>query len=307
MDQALLPSGTMIGKLTVLSYVDKGNYGQVYYVHSKKDNKNYAMKIEYNKGQELTLPKECFFVQNLDNARIAQIVGTGRTKNFLFILEEALGPSLMMLMKKMKTFTIPQAVEIAKESLKCLREFHKCNLVHNDFKPANICVRPNSNAPMALIDFGLSFFNRHPVTGELLPDIGPLGTLKYAALKNHRRQKCGPADDLKSWSYVLLELFGKKLPWRHMNKNEEILNMKLETSTTDLCRKLPKQIALIFDYIWKLDSQDEIDYDKILELLEKIKGFSLFKSTSEEIWEGIFKQFQNEIYFLNEKTRQLKE
>lgn len=299
-----LEVGTKVDNYEVLKYIDSGCYGSVYYVRDIDSNKVYAMKIESLKRRNLTINKENHYVEKLNDPRIVKILDHGKTETFIYIIEEPLGPSLLHYMKNHKV-TTEQAIEIGKESLLCLKALHENSLCHNDYKPANICLRPRSNAPMAVIDFGLSFHYRSRVNNKLLKKKAAFGTKRYAPPKSHLGESVFPCDDLISWSYVLLQLFGKKLPWYKATEHDEILQLKLESKPKKLCQGLPKPIEQILTYIFELAPNDQIDYDEIIRLLNKCH--KLFKPKPSSVWEGLFKQIDSDLEFVPEKTTQLED
>lgn len=300
-----LEPGTVVGRHEIVKYVNRGCYGQVYYAKDVKTGDNFAIKVETSETKPPTVANEYKLVKNLDLPRVVKIFSYNKEKDIHYIVEEALGPSLLDLTDKIY-LSAPQIAEIGKETLLALRDMHTNNIVHNDFKPANICFRPRSNCPIALIDFGLSTYYTDPTTGHRLSDSGSSGTPRYCAPKKHQQEKCNPIDDLYSWFYTLVELTGVRLPWTNMSDSKKIHSLKTKISAKELCINCPKQYIDIYNYIVNFQSDGIPDYFKIIRLLEKTKGFKLFSPSKKLIWQSIFANMINDFDYVQYSTRQLK-
>lgn len=77
---------------------------------------------------------------------------------------------------------------------------------------------------MFIIDYGLARCFRNE-NGEIKPprkSIGFRGTLRYVSLRVHKKQECGPVDDLISLFYTFLELLRGSLSWRKLHSFSEV-------------------------------------------------------------------------------------
>ena len=83
-------------------------------------------------------------------------------------------------------------------------------------------------------------------------------------------------DDFESLAYVLIYLINGSLPWENIkikNKEEkikEILEMKNQIKTEDLCSGLPDEIKLFASYIKNLKFEEEPDYNYLKNLLKVV-------------------------------------
>jgi hypothetical protein len=75
---------------------------------------------------------------------------------------------------------------------------------------------------------------------------------------------------------MLIYFFLGQLPWQNMDakdkkeKYEKILEKKLMTPVSSLCKDLPEQMANLLRYVRKLYFDSKPDYDYIREQLESI-------------------------------------
>lgn len=53
------------------------------------------------------------------------------------------------------------------------------------------------------------------------------GTLRYAPLGCHRRRPPGRRDDLESWMYQQIEFTKGYLPWKNLDDEQAIMNVKV--------------------------------------------------------------------------------
>lgn len=52
------------------------------------------------------------------------------------------------------------------------------------------------------------------------------GTLRYVSLRVHAREEPGPADDLVSLFYSMIELIRGSVPWRSLHHNNDVWLVK---------------------------------------------------------------------------------
>ena len=89
-------------------------------------------------------------------------------------------------------------------------------------------------------------------------------------------------DDLESLGYMFLYFLRGSLPWQGLKAGDEtdleeqILEMKKNISTGDLCRDLPKEFATYFDHLRSLDFDETPKYAYLRKIFSNLfirKGF----------------------------------
>lgn len=78
-----------------------------------------------------------------------------------------------------------------------------------------------------------------------------------------------PRNDLQSLAYVLIDIIGGNLPWKHAENEEGLINTKRDTPVSELVKGIPEPLAKFTKYVYDLDSDskvDGIDYDYLLTL-----------------------------------------
>ncbi|CAI2342425.1 unnamed protein product [Caenorhabditis sp. 36 PRJEB53466] len=124
----------------------------------------------------------------------------------------------------------PTVGRIINQSIAALRDLHEIGYLHRDVKPANMCfgITAKNRHVLMLLDFGLVRRFKEP-DGEWRqhrPKAGFRGTQRYVSVRVHARLEQTPADDLVSLLYTSLELLTGELPWRSMEKSEDIWKIK---------------------------------------------------------------------------------
>jgi serine/threonine protein kinase len=167
-------------------------------------------------------------------------------------------------------FQLATVLSFARLSLKMIARVHSFGFVHCDIKPMSFLVRPRSNAPLCLTDFGLARGFRDPATGEHIRQNGKArftGTLKYASPNAHKGIELTRRDDLMSWFYSVVEMHSGKLPWDRVSDRREALVAKEAADAAELCEGLQPNFVRIFEYIRNLAFSEDPDYDFLLGLI----------------------------------------
>ncbi|KAI6193405.1 Protein kinase domain-containing protein [Aphelenchoides besseyi] len=88
-------------------------------------------------------------------------------------------------------------------------------------------------------------------------------TYRYASIRMHERKESGPADDIESWLYAMVEMHKGKLPWKSLDDCDQIYKMKKETKITDLTAGMPDPFLKSWYYVSQLKWDNTPDYDHI--------------------------------------------
>ena len=82
------------------------------------------------------------------------------------------------------------------------------------------------------------------------------------------------------------------LPWERikdegtvLQKNEKIKHMKMHTSTEQLCKDLPVELALYLDHVKSLGFEDRPDYDYLKRLFRDLFYHEGFEFDSVYDWD----------------------
>ena len=132
---------------------------------------------------------------------------------------------------------------------------------------------------MYLIDFGLSRRYKDPKTKEHIPykeGKSILGTVRYVSIYTHFGIEQSRRDDIESLGYILVYLAKGILPWQGQKaktkkeKYKIIMDKKTEYKPDMLCRGLPDEFRLYFEYIRGVQFPERPDYSYLKGLFTKV-------------------------------------
>lgn len=144
------------GRYTIEKLLGHGAHSVVFLAKDKETGKHVAVKLvstpeldSFSKAFVETAGK----IKNIESPNILKIYDFGQyAGRFYIILEFAEKGDLARLLKQRK-FTEEEAVKVALELIKGLKEFEKQGIVHFDIKPENIMISGNN---YKLGDFGIA-------------------------------------------------------------------------------------------------------------------------------------------------------
>ena len=157
----------------ILNELGKGNFGKVFKVNSKKNNKIYAMKmVDIEELKNLPKPEtgkvsnayrlalnESKFLRLLSHPNIIKYYNSFQEGDYLYIIEEfADNGDMVNLLKKhrdkKKYIREKKLWNIFLQCMEGLAYIHKCGVIHRDIKTKNIFLDKNMNIKIG--DFGTS-------------------------------------------------------------------------------------------------------------------------------------------------------
>jgi serine/threonine protein kinase len=268
--------------------VGRGKQGIVYSAIDSVDNRKVAIKIITDDEDERERFKtEVNILEKIKklgkDKSFPEIISIELNKKFYFI-SELLGYSLMDIQNKFNScsgFTIKTVIMIGIQLLDRIKTFHSLGFVHGDIKPANIMFgKGNQKNMLYLIDYGLSKEEStcsKPIIPPSVYNKAMLqlnGTPLYASISSHLGwTKMFKKDDMDSFIYMLINISKDSpvLPWFKLpimsDKYNNILCSKMKVTSEEICKGMPQEFKIMYEYIIGLSHLDVIDYDKIEKLL----------------------------------------
>ena len=144
----------------ILKNLGKGNFGKVYLVRSKIDDKFYAMKVlRKQKIKELDnvnqTKAEREILEKLNHPFIMKLRYAFQTVDKLHLVTDFMqGGELFTHLHKESRFEESKAIFYISEVILAIEYLHKNNIIYRDLKPENILI--GSDGHIKLTDFGLS-------------------------------------------------------------------------------------------------------------------------------------------------------
>lgn len=268
-----LPQGLKVKDYQIIDFIGAGGYGDIYTVQNIKDNKLYAMKIEYFDAEKQGLDDEVHFMKKIQGTPLLPILYINGTQdNFRYLIMELLGPSISAMRRSLPNhcYNNFSVNALAFHMLECIEELHRHGITHRDIKPGNFLLRPDRMHPICLIDFGLSKSYISPITSQHIPysnKAGFTGTCRYASVNAHDSIELSRRDDLYSWFYSVIELAEGRVPWPGSKNREATVTLKKTMTIQELCQSLSPQFMEIYRSIRSLSFPQQPNYDRIKSLI----------------------------------------
>ncbi|KAA6364533.1 MAG: putative protein serine/threonine kinase [Streblomastix strix] len=260
--------------------IGSGTYGVIFSALYKTVDiyKHVAIKLEKSHPQQYTLQINEIIVMKAmtESKHFAKFFQCGTCDKYKYVVMELLGPSLLCLINRKRPykFTLLQLLKFGTQAVKILQELHEAGFVHRDVKPDNFVIGNSleTSGTIYLIDFGLCK-QLNKKDGLIIKPTVPgsfRGTMRYASPNAHKHIEMGRQDDLISLLYMMIELFGGKLPWTSQTTDEDEISLLKEQSTPDvLLNKMPTVFHEFYHHIFTLDYEDEPDYDMLVDLFQE--------------------------------------
>jgi calcium-dependent protein kinase len=205
-----------------------GAFGEVWLVHHKDLDRDFAMKIikkrKNKKNDEREILNEIEILKKLDHPKILKVVDFYSTlKKYYIITEYCHEGELFNEIIKVGKFDEGQAAFIINQILKAITYCHKMNIIHRDIKPENIMItnrEKNGCLQVKLIDFGTAkIFEKGHQENKYV------GSSYYMApeiIKRKYDEKC----DLWSIGVIMYILLTGRPPFDGNDDDEILENVK---------------------------------------------------------------------------------
>ncbi|KAJ3158824.1 Tau-tubulin kinase 2 [Geranomyces michiganensis] len=219
---------------------------------------------------------------------------------YSYLVMRLLGPNLSDVRRQTPShrFPLPSTSHIAVQMLHAIETLHSIGIVHRDIKPGNFCLGPESKssdwtqlptAAVYMIDFGLSrrYLDSRRQVLPAREKVGFRGTSRYASLRAHEGGDLGPADDLWSLFYLIVEFVTGSLPWKGREKDRiaAIKRMHHQFDAPDRDPKiaampadqhitsgLPQALVTLWGYLLRLDYGVAVNYRFVEGLLRDLNS-----------------------------------
>jgi len=248
---ALIP-GTRLGVYEVTAQIGEGGMGQVCRARDTKLDRDVALKVLSdafaNDADRLArFTREAQTLALLNHPNIAGIYGLEDSDGVrALVMELVEGDDLSQRISR-GAMPLAETLAIAKQLADALDAAHERGIIHRDFKPANIKVRPDGT--VKVLDFGLAkamepagatsprslsqsptMATRHPEQGHGATQMGMiLGTVPYMAPEQASGRPVDKRADIWAFGVVLWEM----LTGRQMFEGETISHVMAAVLTKE--------------------------------------------------------------------------
>ena len=241
--------------------IGAGQFGEVYKGFNKNNGQDVAVKVvrrDILKGKFLELlENEIKVLKSCDNNNIIKLYDMKKTaNNFYLIIEYCNEGDMGDYLKQKKYLTEDEAVEYFLEILNGFRTLVKNNIMHRDFKLANIL---KHNGTVKIADFGFSkLLGKEGITGTMLGSpLNMAPEVLDGAMYNNKA-------DIWSIGTVFYELLFGRPPFLASNMIELMKNIKQKK--LEIPRKINSISPEAEDCLRRMltvDPHERIDWDEL--------------------------------------------
>ena len=236
----------------VLNQIGRGNFGKIYKIKRKTDNKILIWKeLDYsqmNSKEKEQIVTEVNILSELNHPNIVKYydrIIDKKNSRIYIIMEYCEGGDISQIInqcKKNREYISEETIwKIFIQVLKALHVIHNHNqgkIIHRDIKPSNIFIDANNNIKLG--DFGLSRI----LTQESSFAYSHVGTPYYMSPEQIEETKYNEKSDIWSLGCCLYEMAALRPPFQA--KNQIMLGMRIKSGKID---RINKRYS---DELWKI-------------------------------------------------------
>jgi serine/threonine protein kinase len=216
-NRASLKPGQCLGPYRIECFLAAGGMGEVYRATDTRLQREVAIKVSAARFGE-RFEREAKVIASLNHPNICTLYDVG--PNYL-VMEFVEGPTLA---ERIQRGPIPLdgALEIARQMAAALEEAHQRLIVHRDFKPGNVKIKPDG--AVKVLDFGLAKLAVAPAGASASGTDSPtltipatqagvlLGTAAYMSPEQARGEPVDKRGDVWAFGVVVWEMLtGERL------------------------------------------------------------------------------------------------
>ena len=280
-------------KYEILNEIGHGNFGKIYKIRRKQDNKiliwkelDYSQMSSKEKEQIVT---EVNILRELDHPNIVKyyerVIDKKNSKIYI-IMEYCEGGDISHLIKnyKNKSQLIPEPIiwKIFTQVLKAVHAIHthkQGKIIHRDIKPSNVFLDKNNNIKLG--DFGLSRILPQETTFAY----SHVGTPYYMSPEQIEETKYNEKSDIWSLGCFLYEMAALRPPFQA--KNQIMLGMRIKSG------KIERIDKMYSNELWKcICLMMNINYEKRPSTSDLMKIHEIKVRIKEEEIEMLFENIK---------------
>ncbi len=272
--------GILDHRYELLEHIGGGGMADVYKAHDAILDRMVAVKILHAQlaNDEEFLEKfrlEAKGAARLSHPNIVGIYDVGHDADkYYIVMEYIAGETLKKKIQREGCLSVEEALRIAKEIARALREAHANNLVHCDIKPHNILVTQDGRVKVA--DFGIA---RAVTSSTMTYNGNVVGSVHYFSPEQAKGTKITPKSDIYSLGVVLYEMLTGELPFTG-ETTVSIALKHLQEEPKPICQhnhQLPPMVEAIVQKAMAKEPGDRPDSDELIEDIQHTERFLGFE------------------------------
>jgi serine/threonine protein kinase/Leucine-rich repeat (LRR) protein len=223
-----------LGPYRILDVLGKGGMGMVFLAHDPRLDRQVALKVMLPKfaaheTAKLRFLREARAAAKVKSDHIVHIYEVEESRGVPYLAMELMeGMPLDQFLHSHPKLSIPQILQIARDTAKGLAAAHDKGLIHRDIKPGNLWLDQGNAGRVKILDFGLARAEKEDV--QMTQSGAIVGTPAYMAPEQARgNQPIDARADLFSLGCVLYRLCSGELPF----KSDTTMGMLLAIATEE--------------------------------------------------------------------------
>jgi len=236
-----------IGRYDVLRRVGIGGMGEVFEARDLELQRAVALKVlhaEFSERYRIRLKREATALAQLSHPGIAHVYEVGEVGDIVYLAMEFVPGPTLAAWQKSATHPWRDILDKYLQAGQAVAAAHAAGIVHRDFKPSNVMVRPDGR--VCVLDFGLAraiasddtetsgteFVHPDPshtlLSDRLTATGATLGTPAYMSPEQMMAQAVGEASDQFSFCVALWEALYGERPYTGLTSGELLRALVLE-------------------------------------------------------------------------------
>ena len=229
------------GKFKIQSQLATGGMGTIYKGEQMPLGRTVAIKVlipnvtsrQLDPNFHKRFSLEASILSKLQHPNIVTVFDYGRIEDadgerYFMAMEYLEGETLFRRIRRLGRLPPPEAMRIAKQIARGLREAHKQGVVHRDLKPSNVmlCASEDGEEAVKILDFGLVKVLSDD-SEELTQQGAFLGSPRFMSPEQISHGKVDLRTDVYSLGVILYQLLCGKVPFES-DKSIQILMAHLQ-------------------------------------------------------------------------------
>jgi tRNA A-37 threonylcarbamoyl transferase component Bud32 len=271
------------GRYRVEELIGQGGMGRVFkavHVHMHKTVALKVLRPEMTaiRGVLARFEREAVAAGRISHVNVVAATDFGRMDTngaFFLVLEYVDGPSLRKELKK-GAFSVPRALNVAKQICEALAAAHQQGVIHRDLKPDNISiVDDNGRDLVKVLDFGIAKFSDGAPgagEGEHQTRFGVvMGTPRYMSPEQATGSPVDHRTDLYALGVILFEMLSGSAPFVATHVNA-VLSQQLIAEPPPLPPHVGEDLAQVCRRLLAKDANERPSTaQEVLQLLEAVR------------------------------------
>ena len=264
------------------SLIGTGGAGEVYAAWDDHLKRTVAIKRIKTTGVDdaaLANPwGEAMRLAAIRHANIVTVYDMGQEDDIPYIVMEHVQGEALDQRVALSTFSVPEFIDMARQTLEGLLAAHHAGLIHRDLKPSNIMLSPlpSGSFQVKILDFGMAKFLSVPCEQTMNIDGTITGSVHWISPEQLNRKAVDARSDLYSLGCVFYFALSGKQPFEG-NSPTEIVAAHITHNVVSLELLVPEMPPLLAQWVMALiNLEPEHRYQSAMQALGALNSIAAY-------------------------------